>query len=492
MNGYPVRLLNDTSNVTLANPLPVTLGSSNITISGDITIPTGVTVINPPNDPVNISAIPAGSNVIGDVGLRSDGVAVGEQHPLPVTVSSFAGPYNDAFGRLRISHPLTLYDSFHRYQDNGKSVEFTAGTASSAHEAYSSSIRLTIGGALGDRIYRESSRVFAYQPGKSLLILQTFAMAPAKAGLLQRHGYFDTANGVFIQLNGTALGFVRRSSVTGAVQETIALQADWNVDRLDGTGPSGIALDMTRSQIMFIDVEWLGVGSVRVGFVIDGAFRICHIFHHANRSSIATADTRYPYMTTACLPVRVELENVAATGSASEYRVICTTVISEGGYELRGRPRTVGNSLVSVPTNLPIGDQYYPVLALRLKATRLGAIVLPTQFHLFGASVSTYGWRIVTGATVTGGNSWISAGDDSCVEYKMDGTNVVTDGVVVKSGFFTTNAQSAPTIALEPGIFRYQLERNSFTSTAFTFVLAVAGKSNNDKVYASMDWEEVT
>jgi hypothetical protein len=146
----------------------------------------------------------------------------------------------------------------------------------------------------GSKVYRETLRVFPYQPGKSLLILSTFVFNEAKTNLRQRAGYFDNNNGFFLELSGTTLSFVRRSYVSGTLVETKIPQSDWNTDKLDGTGLSGITLDMTKAQILWSDMEWLGVGSVRMGFVIDGVLITCHTFNHANIISST-------YITTATL-----------------------------------------------------------------------------------------------------------------------------------------------------------------------------------------------
>jgi len=420
---------------------------------------------------------------------RTSNVAV--DNPFPVSINNFSPTQTDAFGRLRVSNSFTLFDSFHRYQDNGKLGEYTTGTASSTHDAQSGSILLSVGSNVGNAVYRESTRVFAYQPGKSLLIFQTFCMNPGKTGLRQRQGYFDAANGVYIELNGTQLSFVRRSSVSGVLKDTVIPQNDWNVDKMNGTGPSQYTLNITRVQIFFTDIEWLGVGSVRMGFIIDGKFCICHIFHHANEPSTANYDSTLPYMATACLPVRIELENIAATNSPSYYRVICASVMSEGGYELRGRSRSIGSEFIDVPKNLPIKNSLYPIVSIRLKSTRLGAIVIPTQFQLIATVASDYKWCIIINATISGGNAWISAGTESSVEYKLDGTNVITDGTILKTGYFTATTNSSPVIILDSNKFQFQLERNTFTGSAFTFTVAVASKAANDKVLGSLDWDEV-
>ena len=228
------------------------------------------------------------SKTLFEVTMLADqyGNLVGPANPSGVAV--------DAFGRARVSNPFTLFDSFHRYSDNGKFATATNGGSSTAtFNANQGLIDLNIGTASGDYVYRESKRVFAYQPGKSLLVLTTFTMNAAKANLRQRVGYYGDNNGYYLELNGSNIRFVERSSVTGSVVNTLVEKSNWNIDKLDGTGPSGITLDISKAQILFTDLEWLGLGTVRMGFVINGNFIHCHSFHHAN---IITTT----YITTAC------------------------------------------------------------------------------------------------------------------------------------------------------------------------------------------------
>lgn len=388
----------------------------------------------------------------------------------------------DAFGRARMSQPYTLFDSFHRYQDNGKITTATSATgATVTHNANASLVECTLNQTSGSYIYRESSRVFAYQPGKSLEILQTFVLATPKANLRQRYGYFGPDNGVFLQTLGTEISFVIRSKSSGSVVENKVTQANWNIDKLDGTGISGKTLDLTKAQILFIDIEWLGVGSVRMGFVLDGEFIHCHTFHHANFETTT-------YMGTACLPIRAEIENLGATASTSTLKVICASVISEGGYELRGRPRSVATPITS-PYTLTTAGTYYPVVAIRLKSTRLDGIVLPKNIHLLGTSnLASYQYKLISGATVTGG-TWAEL-TDSSVEYNITGT-AITGGTELVTGYTTVSNQSAPVISLDAGLFKYQLERNSFTSTPTTFILAVTPAQNGNQCVGALEWEEI-
>jgi hypothetical protein len=402
------------------------------------------------------------------------------------TTSGAAPTSNDAFGRSRVSSPYTLFDSFHRYQDNGKIGTLAENGASSVHDASSSTIVNTVTGTASSRVVRESLRTFAYQPGKSLQILETFCLAPAVVGLRQRYGFFDADNGIYLEQDDTTYYLVRRSSSSGSLINTRIAQTDWNIDPLDGTGTSRISIDFTRAQIMFIDIEWLGVGSVRCGFVIDGEFVLAHIFHHAN--TVTTT-----YMTTACLPIRAEIENTATNDVTSSLRVICATVISEGGYELRGRSRSIGHRITAPRTTITAQNGVIlPMISIRLKADRLGAIVIPTNFSFGAITGANYEFYIINGATTSGG-SWDSAGTDSSVEYNLTPTSY-TGGTLLDQGYVISTNQSSVSPTLKEYPFAFQLERNTLTSpaTRYEFLIATATTTNSTSQVHSISWEEIT
>jgi len=398
---------------------------------------------------------------------------------------SFDPTASDSFGRLRTSAPLTLFDSSHRYTDNQLwSTETVSGAA--VFNGDQGLVDLNITTADGSKVIRETNKVFAYQPGKSLLVLNTFVMGTAQDGLRQRVGYFGDKNGFYLEQLGTDIAFVERSLVSGAVTNTPVVQSSWNGDKLDGTGASGLTLDLTKAQILWMDLEWLGVGSVRVGFVINGKFIVCHTFNHANIIGST-------YITTASLPLRYEIENVSGITSSSTLKQICSTVISEGGYELRGLQQAVGTPITAART-FAVAGTYYPIVSLRLKTTRLDAIAIVTAISLLGTgNGKSYQWRLVADATTTGG-SWTDAGPNSSVEYNLLGT-AVSGGRILASGYVNSSNQGSPTInILKEALFANQLERNGLTGVPYevTIEVAVATTSGSEGFYASMDWEEIS
>jgi hypothetical protein len=390
----------------------------------------------------------------------------------------------DAFGRIRTSSPLTLFDSSHRYRDNGLWSTSTATGGTSTFDANAGLINLAVTAASGSSVIRETTKCFSYQPGKSLLVMSTFTLNPAKPNLRQRIGYYGAANGMYLELDNTTLSFVERSSSTGSLLETRVAQSDWNIDPLNGTGPSNLTLDPTKAQILWMDIEWLGLGTVRMGFVINGKFIHCHSFHHAN---IITST----YITTASLPLRYEITNTAATASTSTLKQVCSTVLSEGGYELRGLQQAIGTTITS-PHVLTTAGTYYPVISLRLKSAALDAIVILTALSILAATANAnYSWRVVASATTTGG-TWTSAGTDSSVEYNLTGT-ATTGGRILAQGYFSSTNQSTSSVdILKEALFKFQLERNGLTTTPYELSLVVAASSSTSNVHASMDWEEIS
>jgi hypothetical protein len=412
-----------------------------------------------------------------------DGKIVDELNRFPVSINS------DAFGRTRVSNPLTLFDSSHRYRDNNLWESLIVGTGSTVGFVTTQGlINIGIGTTAGCSVIRETTKTFSYQPGKSLLVLNTFVMNSPKENLRQRVGYFGADNGIYVEVAGigsTSVGFVERSLSTGT--ETRVPQTEWNIDKLDGTGVSGITLDISKAQIFWMDIEWLGLGTVRVGFVIDGKFVHAHSFHHANL-------IQSTYMTTASLPIRYEISNTGITTSSSTLKQVCSSVISEGGYELRGLQQAV-QTPITAPVDLPTpAGTFYPVLSIRLKSSpnRLDAIVILTALSIMGkGNGPQYNWQMRASATTTGG-TWVDAGSDSAVEYKIDG-GTVSGGRVLASGFLSSANQSVGvTDILKEALFKFQLERNGLTGTPYELTLVVASDTAGADVFASLDWEEIS
>lgn len=470
-------------------------------INGAVTVNGEIEVKNDAGNPLAVSGtvsvgnFPATQPVSGSVSISNFPATQSvTQGTSPWIVSSTGGSTNiatfpststDAFGRLRVSEPFTMFDSSFRYGDNQLWSTATATGGTATYNAAQGLMDLNVTTTSGSSVQRQTTKVFSYQPGKSLLVMTTFVCAAPKANLDQKVGYYSSDNGYFLEQDGLTTYFVERSAVSGAVTNTRVAQADWNVDPMDGTGPSGITLDISKAQILWMDLEWLGVGTVKMGFVINGTFYICHEWDHAN---LITST----YITTASLPLSCEITNNGTTGeSPSTFKQICATVISEGGYALTGLQQSVGTP-VTTPKTLAVAGTFYPIVSIRLKTTRLDAIAILTALAIQGTgNNNVFRWEVRAAGTTTGG-SWVSGGANSSVEYNLTGT-AYTNGRILAAGFTSSSNQGTPSInILKEALFANQLERDAFTGTPYELTIVVAGGSDGTSCYASMDWEEVS
>ena len=376
---------------------------------------------------------------------------------------SIGGTNTDAFGRLRTSSPYTLFDSQNRYAIDNQFDTSTATGGSTTYLPNEASVRMDVTTSSGSEVVRQSYRCMPYQPGKGLLCLATFVMNSPKTGLRQRVGYFGTQNGVFIQQNGSTVSFVLRSYISGSVSDARTVnQADWNGDKLDGTGDSGFTLDLTKAQILWMDFEWLGVGSVRCGFIINGEYIVCHTFENAN-------DITSVYMTTAVLPVRYEITNTAATASASSLKQICSSVVSEGGYE----QTSIEHVARRTTTRTSISTTFLPLVSIRLASTALNAVVLPAKFNVMPTSTGD-DFEVILAKNCTGltSASWAAVAGDANVEMDTSAT-AMTLGTIVDIQYVKSTNQSSGTIN-QPAGYNWDLQLgSSLTGTSDIYTLGI-------------------
>lgn len=365
----------------------------------------------------------------------------------------------DAFGRLRVSGPYTLFDSQNRYGINNKFYSNVTGSGSVTFLSDESSLLLSLSGT--GNIIRETKNVFAYQPGKSLLILNTFVMSSSNA-CVQRVGYFNSSNGVFVERAADGVvSFVVKNNGS----EKRVTQSNWNTNKCPG-------LNLTKAQIFWMDIEWLGVGTVRCGFVIDGVFVTAHAFHHANRVDGV-------YMTTAILPVRYEI-----SGTAGSMKQICTSVISEGGYDQRLPLYSQVRGTTNASTvNLVTAGTVYPIISIRLASGRFDSLVNVKFLDIVTTTNDLVTWYLVLNPTLTGA-SWVPHSNSTIVEVDVSAT-AVSGGTNIFSGYLSQRA----TIQVPTESIDFSIGRTNLASDILTLV--VSGFSQNLNVGGMVSWIEI-
>ena len=394
---------------------------------------------------------------------------------------TFGGNNLDAFGRLRVSNPLTIFDSKNIMSKNNLFDESTANGGTVTYTANKSTVNLNVTEAAGSKTIRQSKRVMSYQPGKSLLIFNTFVMNAQTENLKQKVGLFDANNGIFFQDTGTGYQIVRRTYTSGAAVDTEINQSAWNGDKLNGTGASGFTLSADKSNILFIDIEWLGVGSVRVGFVINGQLITAHTFYNAN--SLTTV-----YMQTANLPIRYEIERTGTlTAGTYTLQQICSSCISEGGYSPEGLEQMIGTTQINAGVNLTTANTYYNIATIRIKSGRPYAVVVPAGIDVLNISNNDFEWGLFLNATPSSAFSYTSFSDN--VEYDLTTVDLTSTGTRVAGGYM--GGKTAPYSIGDGFVFANQLGQ-TISGTSDTLTLGVRPGSANGDVSGLIKWYDLT
>ena len=359
----------------------------------------------------------------------------------------------------------------------------TGASSSSVHDEYLGMVKMTVGPNVGDKVYRQTKRVQRYIPGRQGEVSMTMIFGTPTTGIRRRFGMFEDLNGFFFEDSGdgTYRCVIRRNSALGVVDEESFARDDWNVDKLDGTGPSGFTADPNNIQHMSIEYEWYGAGMVEWNFIIDNNKYPIHRIYHANRVPNTWAAK-------AALPVRIEIENTGGTAGTHTFYQGSHSFATEGSTEILGRQSSISTPITG--RTLSTANTFYPLVAIRLKDTALDSVVIPDEFSAATLDNTNIFIRIVELPNVTGG-TWISYGDESAVEYNLTATGF-TGGTVLSTTF--VNATNQGNVYTFPERSLTQLIRNTTTTlgdTSGTFLIAVASINANKAGFASLGWIEV-
>lgn len=396
----------------------------------------------------------------------------------------------DAFGRLRTSEPFTIRDISFLFDKQPLLVnEYTAGTASAVWLS-SSTVEMSVGNSSGDTIIRQTREYIYYQPGKSQLIFCTGVLNTEGGveGLVSRMGYFDDrayistgltrGNGIFLQLSGQSLGIVKRYTSANTQYDVVIPQSEWNVDRFDGNGgeenPSYIDIDPSKSQIFVVDLEWLGVGRVRVGFNISGVTYYAHEFNHANLINST-------YMNTGSLPVRYEFINTSGVSHTSKMIQICSSVQSEGGVVRTGKVLTADRGI----TTTTVSTTLTPMVSIRLRDLYNRGSLTPLAVSILNTTANRFiRWGVYLGTSITG-PSWVNL-TDTATQYDISASAVdISNAVLISSGYLTTSADAS--IAID------SLLKALSSIQGLQDIITLAGQSTTAtaSVLASLTFEEI-
>jgi hypothetical protein len=397
-------------------------------------------------------------------------------------------PSVDAFSRLRVSNPLILFNSQLTY-DLAPIVlqQITSGTgASITHDSINRCANISISGiGASGSAYMQSYEYLPYQPGRSQLIFITFNMKDVNSGVLKFAGYSDGDNGIEFQLqsDGTKRFVIYSDTNLG---DEFVNQSSWNLDKLDGSGLSGITLDITKTQILVIDIQALYAGRVRVGFDIGGQIIYAHEFLHANLSS-------YPYIQTANLPVRCGMTGTPAdVGTDMEF--ICAAVISEGGSE---DINVYGYTFQQDTGAVSVGTGGTHMLSLRPRTTFNGITnrtrVAYIDVEIYNGGNQPVHWQLCIGQDISGTTTYNNVNATySSSEYNILGTLSGSPTIVIDGGYVASQG-AAKGVTNTAIISRYPITLNAAGAhrSLGTLTLKATSLSGTQTCYAAIKFREI-
>lgn len=392
----------------------------------------------------------------------------------------------DASGRVRVSSPVNEFASDFQYNLHPLFFEqITANNGTIAHKPSFSAAQLDVTTDNGSKALLQSYQYFRYQPGKSDKVDITYILPSQQAGTKMQVGYNDDENGFFFEVKDAAtIQMVRRTKASGSVVDNVVIQSEWNGDKLDGTGPSGITMDFTKGQILRIDFQWLSQGRIRMCFDIGGNVLLAHEFLIANTIS-------EPSTTTGNLPVRWLIENTSAPASAKTMYAICSSVATEGGDETEtGHPFGFGNGV----TTRTVSTTPIPVVSIRPNLT-LNSITNRVKFRLDSINILSskdIHWELIYLPTSITNVSWQAPVAHSSVQTDIAGTAIV-GGIDIHHDYVAgATGQSSGTgkVPLTSKLPFTLDAAGTDQSRSLSIVCARVGNSDSE-VSGSFNWTEV-
>lgn len=397
----------------------------------------------------------------------------------PIVTVDDATVQHTSLNRRKVSTSRqTFFNTFQYNKDPLIWDEATTGTAESVFDEYAGGLFLTVGNSAGDEIVRQTRNVVRYIPGSANEAIFVVRLNEFEPGIRKRFGVFDEDNGVYFE-KGVDDYYVaiRRNTPTG-LNERRVKRADWNVDRLDGTGPSGLTLQETSMQMFAIEYEWYGAGVVEFKLVFDNNAYPLHRFNSGNIEDL-------PWSNTPFVPMRFELTNV--DGVVGDHQILqgSSAVNAEGSAGPLGREENVTTPLTGITVST--ANEFRPVLSIRLRPDRLRGVILPLQFQLAALDNSAIFYKITRDAQLVGAD-FQPLGANSFADFDISATDF-TDGEPIQTGYISPSSQGQTFGFPEDTIL--QLGRNDLGTTPQNFTILAASISANKEVFASLSWVEV-
>ena len=380
--------------------------------------------------------------------------------------------------RLKISpYQTVFFNTFQYGKETDVWDERVVGVGTATFNVNASNVVMEVGSTAGSKIIRQTKNVMRYIPGRGTTLTFAVRLDTPQVGIRRRFGLFDDNNGVFVEDNGGTYSYVIRSSVTGITTETRVYRDDWNGEKFDGNGWTGVTADPTKQQMISINYEWYGAGIVQFAWLMKNETVVSHTFENSNTNDRVWCSTPF-------LPIRVEIENV--TGAAGTHYIYqgSNSLLQEGEPEKLGTLLSIANSITG--TTMSSSDTFYPIISLRLKSDELSAVMLLRSLQAATNDNTNIYWRLFENATLTGG-TWVDHPDEnSFMQYNTTAT-ALSGGTTLLNGFVVGGGAALINIDDKAAV---QLGRSGIGTISDTYTLACASPNTNKKALAVLNWIE--
>ncbi len=346
----------------------------------------------------------------------------------------------DSFGRARVSSPFRIFDVQFNYDLQPSWFQQQVINGSITHIPAHSAVRLSTGGvAVGNSAIFQTKSYWRYLPGMAHQIVWTCTLGDPEIGVVRTVGIYDAADGLGFIQDELGIGILRRTSTSGVPVDNIVRQADWNLDKVDGTGESHQFLNQDSDNIWIIDFQWLGAGLIRWGLDFSGQITYVHQLQWANTEEV-------PYMRTANLPFRVEIENVDIADSEATFDFTCVALSSGGGSEpfplVRSTSNDEASGGVTPLTSVTSANEPLPILSIRPRTTFNGLIsrgqLKPSSFQVASKN-APIAYAVILNGVLTGASFADVNTANSIVQADVSAT-AINGGIVQASGYLGAGA----------------------------------------------------
>ena len=380
--------------------------------------------------------------------------------------------------RLKVAPFQTVFFNTFQY---GKETdvwdERIVGVATATHNVSSSNIVMQVGSTAGSKVIRQTKNVMRYIPGRGATLAFAVRLDTPQVGIRRRFGLFDDNNGAYFEDDGGTYSYVLRSSTSGIVTETRVTRDDWNGEKFDGNGYTGVIADPTKQQMISINYEWYGAGKVQFNWLMKNETIASHTFENSNTLDKVWCSTPF-------LPIRLEIENVTGVAGTHYLYQGSNSLIQEGEPEKLGILVSIANPITG--TTMSSSNTFYPIVSIRLKSDELSAVMLLRSLQTATNDNTNIYWKLLENATNTGG-TWVDHPDpNSFMQYNITQT-ATTGGTTLLNGFVVGGGAALINIYDKAAI---QLGRSGIGTISDTYTLACASPNTNKAALAVLNWIE--